>query len=681
MEIVVISVAALALFLAALHGWGRLVARAAGQTPPDSWAFTALIGMVTWGAIGGPLNVFGLARGPALDAMIVLGLLPTAWFLFGAARGVPGVTHIVRACLGPNRNRLIDWLPRLIVWSATLHAIATLLPTDRFNFVDDLQKYAPQPYQMLAAGTLGGNPFDNLGLHSLGLQAYFQAFLLNHAPYVYVNGFDTVLCLLLAGLMLDDLGRRAGVGVVVRCLAVVTLVWINPQYVNTSSVYSSTVCMVGMAYAAVMLGEALAAGAIRATAAWAVLLGATGAILTALKITMTPYALAFIVLFLAAGLARREQWRGTALASAGALLGGAAVLQPWLFTYPHSYVTLLLGNLGRAREKISQASAANNLFEQAAPAKHAHAEGILGKLRLLFSSDTTYFGHHFLEYGIIAVAALALALLALRALLSRRRAGNGAYLAVAVAAGISGALYFLAIPYVFPVPHKGFRYLAPLLVVLLPLCALSYLGGVARPGLGVADSRRHTLRSTAVVALLALVTAMFTERYVARVVQLNHHRSMYSNPTPEWVTAYLHKLFSPNTRAAIRGVQARTRPGEGILARISMPVHLDFERNPIHTIPDPGYSLLWLKVSVDQGPEELLRTLRETGIGYVLWEYNGVGVFSNTRLPENPERVFGDVPQWQRVAGFNRQLVTLARTHQVLFDNGRVMLIRLTPPA
>src|SRR6185436_707279 len=120
-------------------------------------------------------------------------------------------------------------------------AIATsllLLPAGVFNIVDDFHMYVTRAARMMETGSLGGNPFDFLGLDSLGSASLFHAFFWTAGGLEAVTGFDAVAGFALCLLFIAELALRWRLPWWLGLSAVFGLVWINPQCVNISPVYS-----------------------------------------------------------------------------------------------------------------------------------------------------------------------------------------------------------------------------------------------------------------------------------------------------------------------------------------------------------------------------------------------------------------------------------------------------------
>jgi hypothetical protein len=666
-----LAIAVLAVCLAALVGWGSLLHRLCGGGAPVPWTYRAALGLVAVALLGGPLNLARLAYGPALDALVVAGLALLAAPALARLRRRPIAAGPEGAAPGPDwRARAADLLPRLVIGAAALFLVATLLPAGVFNHHDDMQKYMVPPLRMLQTGTLGGNPFETTGLYSLGLQSYFQAFGLAHFPLVYLNGFDAVLCFLLTGLLLDDLGRRSGVGPVHRTLGALILVMINPQYVNISSVFSGSLAVAGLAWSGILLCERIGSAPPGAVARAAVPVGLFAALLMGLKLTHLPFAALFLVALLAVLPLVAGGWRRVAPAVGGCLLGALALAGPWAALYEHTPLGPLVAYTGSfAARAVRHAPAPHPPAGAPAHARRSIAEA--------FSTTQVYFGQTPLAYGLVTLAVCAVCVIAVVWLIRRRRDGDAglrAQLAVTLAAGVALAAYYLAVPYVYVI-GQGIRYTAPLLVPTAVLAAF------AAARIGDAPPRSGSITWALVVtACMGLAVGLFVRAAVDRVAEAATFRTLLSFQLGPFNTQYQRYVFSPEITEAVRTAQGRIPAGAPVLAWIGTPFHLDYRRNPVYTIPDPDFSRRWLHMPITDDPEELGRFLRGRGIRYLIWGYNEPGMRSDAALRQ--DIAAGTyASRGVLTLRFKQVLKGLAQAGDVVFDNGHVVAFALDRPA
>jgi hypothetical protein len=675
-----IAIAVLAAYLASLTGWGGLTHRLCLGATAAPWTWRAALGLPTVAVIGALLNLTHLARPAALDTLTAIGLALLAWQGWNAlrerrARPVPPLP-------APGWGaRAADLVPRAMIGAAALFLVVTVLPTGVFNHHDDMHKYLVPPVRMLATGSLGDNPFETTGFYSLGLQPFFQAFGAAHFPLTYLNAFDMVLCFLLTGLLVDDLGRRMGATPPFRTLAMLLLVVINPQYVNVSSVFSGSLAAAGLTMAGLLLGERIGAAPPAQVARAAVPVGLFAALLLGLKLTHLPFAALFLLVLLLLLPHLAGGFRPAGPAVGGFLAGAAALGLPWTAVYDHTFLGPLARYLKRFLFRATGGSHA------AAPAPDA-ATGGMGHLgggapahgpaiAKAFSGTEVYFGQTALAYGLVVLGVGAACVLAAIWLLRHRRDPDPdrtarAGLAAALAAGAAVVAYYLAFPYVFSIT-QGIRYTAPLLI---PTAALAVLAA-ARAGAG-APPRRATLHAVAVTFCAALLAGPFLKGTAGRIDLATHVRTLLVFPMGPPNVALNRFAFHPSTREALRDAQGSIPQGAPVLAWLATPFHLDFRRNPVYTIPDPDFTVLWLHMPVTDHPADLAAFLRERGIRYVMWDYNVPGMRSEAELKADLTH-----PRYARRGKtrlrLRRVLAALARQGGVLYDTGHRVVFALPP--
>ena len=192
--------------LVMLYGHGRLVAHwLLPDTRLEAGAVAAL-GLTALALPGGLLNLLGLSGPYSLWLLAATGLL--AVLRWPPARGDLDLGTL--AAISP-----------VLLWVLVL--ASTAQPAVLLNFSDDFSNYLVRPLRLLQTGSVAGNPFSGLGMDSLGALSFLQAFVLSVLPVGFITVVDTLLGLLLAALLVDALGRRAGVSVAVRSGAVLAL--------------------------------------------------------------------------------------------------------------------------------------------------------------------------------------------------------------------------------------------------------------------------------------------------------------------------------------------------------------------------------------------------------------------------------------------------------------------------
>lgn len=625
-----------AVYIAAV-GWGRIVQRLVYKTRVTESAYAASVGILAWIVIGAPLSHFGLATPWAFDGLIAGGVVLAVfdWKLRNQPIRLPSPSF--------------EWLPPAIAIGVAGFFAWTLLPSNAFNYHDDFYVYLPRVVRMLQTGTLGGDRFDLMGLDGLGSQAFLQGLFLAHLPFRYVNAFDAVFCLLLAGLLVDAIGRRAQAHWALRSLAVATVVVLNAQYVNIAALYSGIAMIVGLAIATELFARSLADGD---DGTWraAVPVGLFVAAIASLKVTLIPFAAGFAVL-VAVLVLIHPLGRIRALKPMLAAGGSAAALYGlWASLSSDKLIELAEMALQRTGSSISNIDASVTTGDTPAADAPSYLQQVLQKQEL-------FYGGNFHDYAGMLIAitllgGLATVLLfrrgmAFPALLSASALGGGAIIS---AVGILLGVYGIHVDGLV-------RYNAPVLIAVLPSVVLlglaaarSLLANVPRVRLTVVAAGFSALLATAVGAQ----AGVFLDR--ASLAMRDHH--ILSFPVSAHMLQRLQVAMSNATAEATREMQANAPPGATILSWTGLPFLFDFSRNTIYTLwspqrlhgiekVEPGFEYVWLR-----------QQLRAANVDYVIWLYNG------------------RKPNWGREyrPSLDRALDELARRYPVVFADPYIVM-------
>lgn len=623
--------AVIAVTCCALFGWGYLVRRSMNMAN-GSWAVSITLGMALWISIGGVLNLARLAGPSALTAMVVVGLMVFVFATRKALAGRSGRLPDGRVLAG--RALLMALAIGVLVFT-----IATQLPPAAYNHFDDFEKYFSHPVRMLQTGTLFGSPLSAIGWESLGGQAFLQGFVVAYFPIRFINGADAVFALFLCLLLIAGFAWRRPAMVPAASLAMIAVVFINPQYVNVSALYTGSALMMAAIFLA---GDPAEQGSkpIPAPA-----LGLLYAAAVALKPTFVLFAILH-VLFLAAAVAIGKRRPGQGLAWALKAAGwGSVFVVPWIVLHGAHYLSPGAGTMAGAGGGAS--STASALLD-------------------IFSTVRLYYGGSVAQYTGLVVAVLICA-----AVVARSPRGDGdramSSAAMGVIAGAAAATAsYLVIAYVL-VPYLGdartaLRYFIPIIIAAMPaiLClSRLHLLSAASPGPSL-------MRRVIPGAVALIVVASFTPELTFRIRQAVNKGSILafrqlasSKPFIRYTREVLHGAV----RGRVNGVQRRVPAGEPMIAWIKAPFYLDFRRNPIFDVDVAGLATPWSKMPA---------------VRYVMWEYRGDGI----RSPEFYKRQARGSNLYDRKIAllslsFVRRLRKLSGRAEILYDDGRMMLFRL----
>ncbi|MCZ6665170.1 MAG: hypothetical protein O7B81_07690, partial [Gammaproteobacteria bacterium] len=549
-------------------------------------------------------------------------------------------------------------LPILVIVVATVFVIATQLPTTLFNYHDDFHKYLVRPFRMLQTGTLAGGPFDQVGLDSVGSQSFLHSFILARFPIAYTNGFDPVFAFLVGGLLINDIGRRAGVHWLFRTVAALVFVVINPQYVNVSALYSGTMMILGLMYASFLLVEARDAPDWATSLKAAVPFGLILAALLGLKVTFMPFAGMYAAIFFLVVLvfaSRRGRVVGLALVSAATAL---VSFGPWLVLSYNNYVSLTY--------RVVVKSLAETATDE-------RIKLLPRGFQDLFSTTELYYGGSYYDYNVLAVLTAIVGLLCAVRLVGSRAEDRNLDLAVAFAACAAVTISYFVSAYLVFAP-LAIRYACPLLIAVLPAATLV----LARERMSAASAAGPgTVQKPSLAAVLlmglALAIGLFTDIALNRVRLAQNYRTMLSFRFGEQYQEYTAAALGEESRERTRKGQLATEEGEVIYAWIAQPYHLDFARNVIFTTPNPDWAIAVRGIDFDIGPEEFRARLAEFGVRYIMWEDKSFGMRSDESLRRDEQSVIYRL-RGENTLSLKKMLIDLANASKIVHNDGQIVV-------
>ena len=294
-----------------------------------------------------------------------------------------------------------------------------MLPANAFNYHDDFYKYLPRLYRMLQSGKLGGTPFDFIGLDSFGAHPFLQSFVAAHFSLNYINGFDAVFCFLLAGLLLDDIGRRSKLHWLFRSGAVAAYIIINPQYVNISSLYSGTLMILALLYASLLLYECFAKEEKKEMLWAAIPFALFISTIVGLKITLAPFAVLYFFVFFLLLVIITDRWRSIVAISSVSAAASGILLTPWLWSI-NNKIVIFFQQLTKKINTVYLSQGNSDLNGS-----------VLGNL---FSPKKLFYGNISSDYSFIVLCVSAAALWAGYLLIKKKEtANNGNFILVTAA--------------------------------------------------------------------------------------------------------------------------------------------------------------------------------------------------------------------------------------------------------
>jgi hypothetical protein len=643
----IVSLSLIMLYLTSLYGWGDLVCRL-GHVRQQPWAVVATIGLASWIFLGGLLNLFGLAYAGALDAIVVCGwglCALRAWSERGTLR-----SHFKGTIADLNRfDSVVLWL---LIGTIVIFAIATQLPPRAYNYDDDFQKYLAYPVRMIETGTLYGSPLSSIGRTTLGGQAVLDGLILAHFPIQYVNGADAVFCLLLCLLIIRSSGALYRSSFVPTLLALLLVAVINPQYVNTSPLYSISALIM-----ALVLTEA---GPQNDLKGWEqcrpiVTVALIYAALIALKPSAAPFAGLFVILSLMFNWLRGGSVLSTVLRGFVLSIATIAFLSPWILLHLPHYRHA--GNLATVLAHGATAAAPRPTY------------GYIMSARNPFAFATLPYGDSFLHYTIVmtGIAALGVgsARFALAPLADDGRGPICALAAACLAAAGAYAFFVSSLSRGVGDPETSLRLFCPTVIGVAPIAIL--LGWRFWPiGSEVGRPRfvHLVLMSFALVSLL-----IFSRSFVSRMAQAAEYGSILAfRPlaTSKLYLDYNRAALDSETLAKVRRIQSMVPAKEPLLVWNRVPFDLDYRRNGIIDVDIAGLVNSWAELPP---------------VRYVLWDYRGSGMKTSADCqalaqgPDEPLRQGGAL-----CVSFRNLLDASAKQSEVLYNDGETVLFHLAEP-
>jgi hypothetical protein len=513
-----------AAFAFVLYGWGW-AARRLVKAEIRSWPATAASGMAALVAIGGLLNLARLAY---------------PWALACAA--IAGVALGVAALLSGQRPRIAP-APLILALFVMTFVVGTQLPPAAYNFHDDYQKYFVHPVRMTETGTVFGSTLNDIGLDTIGGQAFLDGFVVAFFPIRYISGmggFALFLCMLLASQFTR--GRAELMPLTIICA--LSVVVINPQYVNTSALYTGSLLMM-----AVVEDEGTSPAI-------------TGLLYAALLALKSTFAL-FIVLHLAATPFLRG-WKWTSRATLAMVL----FLSPWILLHAPHYAAILHPGAAAPDTGVREQETYD-----------------------MFSMEALDYGSTPADYtGLM----LAIGVCGLMVAWSKGRVDM-----TAASCLVAMAAYFIMV-YVSGPRNAGYaqavRYFAPFAIGAAPAA----FGSAGLAFLDAIKPRARWLRLGIPLVVAAVPVLAFAPALGDRVREARHAGSVLAfswlAPDPDYLE-YNWQVLYGDMRQRVASAQATVPAGEAAVVWINTPFYLDFRRNRIADV-EPGAGLIapWSKI-------------------------------------------------------------------------------------
>jgi len=604
-EVTIIMLSAVVYFLA-LFGWGRLFE----IFFQISWPFslTISLGMAGWIFLGGILNLLGLAYPLALDSIVLFGLAYSVLIFLRSWR-LQVFSNYRNQYF--SKDYLLRFLPAAIVILIVFIFVAyTISSPKAFNFHDDLEKYLSHPIRMLATGSLGGSAFNALGSETLGGQAFLHGFAVAHWPLGYVNTIDSVFAFVLCLMMLLSVALRTGLPFWFIPLVVTVPIFINPQYVNISSIYTAIVLILLLFLGLwVQVKEQNGAFTTWPCAAW---LGLVYAALVALKTVYLLFVVVHFTILFVGLICLSYSWKNVLLWTTKVTACVIVFISPWVLLYYSNWIAFLANIIAPHTYVLDSGY-------------YRYTQKAINLLSLdpLFYDFSSTFAHYTLTMILVALCSIFLFVYKLPNELKYKMQTLTEF-AACVTAPI---LYFASIVIIAPRllgPDEGLRYVCPVIIAAVPSTLIIASTRVSAAIQG--NNIKNQLQKYPVVIFVIFamgVIGCFSSSLAERAKQAIHYGSLLSFPkrarNPEYI-AYNRYAFSSDAKKEVQTAQQMVPEGALLIAWTPLAFHLDYNRNRIVDIDPAGLANPWIDFPFGKEASEGMRYFIHSGAYYVLWE-------------------------------------------------------------
>ncbi len=622
-----------AVLLLGFAGWGDLVRRALAPGAEIDWGLRAAWGLALTIAVGGLLCLLGAARRPALVAWTCGGVALSAQAL--ARRRRPGVAGDGSDPPFTLASAGWDLLPVIGVACVTAFVYLGAAGHTFPNPSDDWPAYLPFVRKLLQTGTVI-EPFSVRRMAAYGGQTLLQAFALVVAGETQIQIFDGGICVVLTiGLIIGFAREARDVVWTFLTLTALAVLMLPDGRANSASEMSGVVAFVAVWRTWTFLDRRGMRG--RAAALLAAL--PLAAVATLRQNYLVPAAMMLFALLARGGAGRSgatERWEDRVrFFWRVALLTGGCLL-PWLILALRSNHTFLFpifhGNY------------------------HPEAGGI--------SIPTAW--HERLKAGFSTVfhdkpLPTLLFLLALPAAAAgpSRRATLGLWLGTMV--GIALLCWSLPDTDNYTIARYDFAFVVGLAVVA---------------GLAAAEGASETVAKRSLAAAGVIATALALQIY-----------GNYGAIT-KTLDEVVDRIHAPEIPAQVtadagreRRMQAAVPPGAALLVMIDRPYLLDFARNPIELLDQPGAASPAPGLPLLAGSAKVAAYLQALGIRYLAFvrpEKAVSPLYSRTGWTAFQS---AGTPVWQHTATYFLAafdvLNDLAKQRHRLYDDGTLVVLDL----
>jgi hypothetical protein len=546
------------------------------------------------------------------------------------------------------------------------------MPASTFNIHDDFQTYLPRLVRMLETGSVGGNPFDAIGVDSLGAQAFMQSFFFKYLSISYVNAFDLIACFVLCLLLLREIWLKQKNHWIFLLVSLVVFVVINPMYVNVSSLYSGSLMILGTVYASLVFSDYMRSAEYKRLFAGILLVSLFLSSLVSLKLTFVFFAVTYFAAYYGLSLLFSENKSRMLLTASFAGLTAIIFITPWILVSLPNYLSA--AHLTLTGEGLPVTGDRDGLF--------------LSNISAVFSFKKSSWGGYYLGYSLIALLLGIMGLLSFIRLIKSGDRAQLSHLVTVSAACFAAVVSFVVNVYLFD-PGTAVRYSIP---VLIPVASVTLMMPWIKQHTPQAHSQNGTkqligINAPGVTLILAvvLISGLFSHDLVDRINRAYQQRTQISFPINNGYIRYNEAALGKSTADWVYALQHKIDAGSAIFAMMSVPFHLDYARNPVFFYTESGILNPWFAVPLSKHPEETRKYLSDSGIQYVMYEYRGLGMKHDLQLQGylgSPYWMYRDIGE--RSIKFRAILRYLSENSLSIYHDGEIVILdidkRKSPP-
>ena len=650
------------IFFISTCGWGRVIAQLACGRSYQQWAFMSALGLASLIFLGGMLNFIGIAYSAILSAIFFAGIIFGFFELFQSSFSYSSIFRDMQSKTKFDKYCYI--LSMALICVTFVFLVATLMPTNAFNIYDDFHTYLMRPFRMLQTGTMGGNNFDILGIDSLGGQSFLQAFFLAILPIQYVNGFDTIFCFILLMFLLVEIAQKIKAHGLYLLFSILLLILINPQIVNLSALYSGSVMILGIIIAGIILEDSYNVETGKLTLVKIIPFALFISALISLKSTLALFAVIYFVIYFLVSLMFLKEKKAIVMTGWGSALFVMLFLFPWLAVHSKNYYSFIKTLLHNNQEIFFKSY-------------HFYQNPIM---KDWFSSERLYWGGSFFGYNFLILMIMMASLLSACCLINKKYIAKKAYLTSIFVGGVVCIINYFLIAYFWD-PYTNIRYSCSTIIAVFPFAFL-FLGsqyGIFSP---IYISIRHKTiisqygMSLTTLLVLILIAGYFGDSLLKRINLAYHNKVSIEFPFPPGYIGFNRSVLNNDTRNAVLEIQNMTEKDHKILAWISIPFYLNFTRNKIVTVSEPGLSNKWLDLPINGESGNLRKYLSQMGIRYIIWQYQGGAIKKDSVFKnylKSPYPIYRKIGLYNLY--FREVLFELAKENLIIYNQDGIMII------